>query len=141
MTFYLSRLYCDNSARCFPRSRGFKLHECGACFHDTCSPNLYPTCPGGRHSHHDPLQAVHVCPDCEGSARFAWLTPEQVITFQDACNAEGDVLEVLLQTRLIKNRKMAEACLNYMWNKTDHRYPVMLLILQNMIENLEKMEL
>ena len=137
MTFYLSRLYCD-SARCYSRNCGFKLHECGACFHDTCSADRYPTCPGGRHSQHDPLLAVHVCPDCEGPARFAWLTPEQVITFQDACRAEGDVLEVLLQTQLIKNRKMAEACLNYMWNKSDDRYPLMALTLQNMIENLEK---
>jgi hypothetical protein len=48
------------------------------------------------------------------------------------------VLEVLLQTQLIKNRKMAEACLNYMWNKSDDRYPLMALTLQNMIENLEK---
>jgi hypothetical protein len=124
MTFYLSRLYCDT---CYPRNRvAFKPHECGACFHDTCNKNR------------DPFLNVHICPDCKGPARFAWLTPEQVIIFQDACHAEGDVLEVLLQTKLIKNRKSAEACMNYMWNKTDDRYPLMALILQNMIENLEK---
>lgn len=125
MTFYLSRLYCDT---CHTRG-AFKLHECGACFHDTCNKN------------HDQLLNIHVCPDCKGPARFASLIPEQVIIFQDACSAEGDVLEVLLRTQLIRNRRSAEACLNYIWDKTDHRYPVMLMILQNIIENLERLDL
>lgn len=122
MTFYLSRLYCDT---CIPRA--FKLHECGACFHDTCDKK------------DDPTLSVHVCPQCKGPVRFAQLTAEQVTTFQAVCDAEGDVMEAIIRGQIIKNRKNAEACLNHIWNKTDHRYPLMMLTLQNIIEELEKM--
>ena len=126
MAHYLCRLYCSACSK-----SPFKIHECY---------NWNKECKGCTWNRNDPTLSIHTCPACNTPATYAQLTDKQRATFQMVCDEPiGSVDDALIQSGIVKCRKDLEACLNHLWNKTDSMYPLMLHLLQNILEGMEEL--